>query len=379
MLKLGNTDINKGYLGNDEVNRAYLGGDIVLENRFISIWRTTTPNETITLPTPTNYRVDWGDGTITTDTNTHIYIVAGDYGVKINGIVTNFVFNDAGDKDKIISIENAGGLILGGDTFKGCFNLEYLKGKIRKPNASIGDCFFGCSVFNSDLLSLDTSDVNAITAVFREATLFNGDISNWDTSNAISLGSLFYQASSFNGDISSWDVSKVTSISTMMFRASSFNGDISSWNTENLVNCATAFQDAILFNSDIGGWDVSNVTQMQNMLRNTSFNYPLNLWDTSNVVNMSALFGLTVSFNQDISSWDFTSVRNMNGFMAGKGSEYDVNYMDNLYIKLDQDLNFSNMTNINLGFGSINYTSNGATARTSLINKGFIIQSGIQI
>ena len=374
-----NQEITEINFNGVDIDRVLFNGIEVFGNVFTSLWETTTANETITLPTPTNYQVDWGDGTITTNTNSHIYATANQYTIKINSDIIDFLFDNTGDKDKIISVENAGGLVLGGGTFFGCSNLQYVKGQFKKPSTSLANCFLGCSVFNIDLLSLDVSDVIAITSIFREATLFNGDISNWDTGEAISLGSLFYLASSFNGDISNWDVSNVTNIASMMFRASSFNGDISNWNTESLVNCATAFQDAILFNSDIGGWDVSNVTQMQNMLRNTSFDYPLNLWDTSNVVNMQLMFAGTLSFNQNISDWSFVSVTNINSFMTGKGSEYDTTYMDDLYIKLDQDLVFSNMVNVNIGFGSINYTSAGASARASLVNKGFIITSGIQV
>ncbi len=72
-------------------------------------------------------------------------------------------------------------------------------------------------------------------------------------------------------------------------------------------------------------------------------------------------------------------VTNMLGFMQFKGSGYDVNYMDSLYIKLDQDLVFANMVNVNISFGSINYTSAGASARASLVSKGFVITSGGQV
>ena len=363
-----------------DVSEAYFNNVLVFDSRFISTWRTTTANETITLPTPTNYEVDWGDGTSTTNANSHVYSIGGDYEIKIRGDINDFIFNNGGDKDKIISIENAGGLILTGDSLNGCSNLEYLKGKLKKPKASLGDCFKRCSVFNSDLLSLDTSDVTALTSTFREATLFNGDISNWNTSNAISIGSLFYQASSFDGDLSLWDVSKVTNMSSAFFSASSFSGDLSSWITTSLINCASVFLNAILFNSDIGSWDVSNVTQMQNMLRSTSFNYPLNLWDTSSVVNMQLMFAGTTSFNQRLDSWSFVSVTNINGFMTSKtDTDYNSNYLSDLLIKLDQDLVFANMVNVNLGFGTIKYDSTGVTAYNSLVAKGFIIQSGGQV
>ena len=376
MLKLGGSDIDNLYL-EGEVNSAYLGSTLVFDGVFTSIWRTTTDNESITLPTLTNYKVNWGDGTTTTDTNTHVYVTAGDYEVRIYGDVSDFIFNNTGDKDKIISISNYANSRISATAFYGCSNLSSISGKFDNPFGSLGACFRDCSVFNSDLSGLDVSNVTNLSTMFRGATLFNGDISNWDVSNVNNLGSLFYQASSFNGDISNWDVSKVSSMAAMMFSASSFNGDLSQWNTESLTNCATAFQDVVLFNSDIGGWKMGKVTQAQNMLRNTSFNYPLNLWDTSNIENMTLMFGFTTSFNQDISSWSFVSVTSMNNFMFGKTeNDYDAVYLSNLLIKLDQDLVFDNMVNINLGFGTIKYDSSGVAAHDSLVSKGFIVESG---
>lgn len=380
MLRLGNTEINA--LGNN-INKAYLGAVEVFGNVFVSLWETKSANETITLPTPTNYRVDWGDGTVTTNTNSHEYLTANQYTIKISGEITDFAFNNVGDKTKILNSENTGGLMLLGNSFYGCSNIEYINGNFKSPIGSLGNCFRGCSVFSSDLLGLDVSDVTNIGTIFREATLFNGDISNWQTGNVISLGQTFYQASSFNGDVSQWDVAKVTNMSAMMFQSSSFNGDISQWDTENLENCATAFQDAVLFDSDIGGWKVGKVTQMQNMLRNTSFNHPLNLWDTSKVTNMSLMFGFTTSFNQDISNWSFVSVIRIDSFMLGKtANDYDATYYDDLLIKWDNAIGgliFANMVNVNIGMGTIKYTVAGAAARASLVSKGFIISDGGQV
>ena len=95
---------------------------------------------------------------------------------------------------------------------------------------------------------------------------------------------------------------------------------------------------------------------------------------------MSLMFFLTTSFNQDISDWSFVSVTNMNNFMLLKtANDYNANYLSNLLIKLDQDLVFANMLNVNLGFGTIKYDSTGVTAYNSLVSKGFIIQSGGQV
>ena len=86
------------------------------------------------------------------------------------------------------------------------------------------------------------------------------------------------------------------------------------------------------------------------------------------------MFLLTTSFNQPLDSWSFVSVTNMSNFMLGKTeNDYDANYLSDLLIKLDQDLVFANMVNVNLGFGTIKYDSTGVTAYNSLVSKGFII------
>ena len=364
-----------------DVSEAYFNGALVFDaNQFVSTWRTTTANETITLPTPTNYTVNWGDGTITTDANSHEYATSGDYEIKISGEIDDFAFVSNGDKLKILDVSNNGGLYIIRGIFYGCENLSTIDNNMKSEDEFLTNIFRNCYEFNSDLSSLDTYNSNSFSSAFDNARLFNQDLSMWNTSKVTSLQSCFYQAYAFNGDISTWDVSKVTSMATAFFGTSSFNGDISNWVTTSLVSCATAFQDAVLFDSDIGGWDVSNVMQMQNMLRNTSFNHPLNLWDTSSVQNMKNLFAFTTAFNQNISSWSFVSVTDMSNFMLLKTeNDYDANYLSDLLIKLDQDLVFANMVNVNLGFGTIKYDSTGVTAYNSLVAKGFIIQSGGQL
>ena len=107
------------------------------------------------------------------------------------------------------------------------------------------------------------------------------------------------------------------------------------------------------------------------------FNQPLN-FDTSSADNMEQMFREARDFNQPINGWDFSNVTDMRDFMRSK-SNYDINYMDDLYIKLDQDLVFANMVNVDISFGTINYSSNGAAARASLVSKGFIITSGVEV
>ena len=78
---------------------------------FITTWRTTTASETITIPTfpgiTYNYDVDWGDGsTVTGQTGnaTHTYATAGDYVVQISGTFPRIYFNNSGDREKILEV-----------------------------------------------------------------------------------------------------------------------------------------------------------------------------------------------------------------------------------------------------------------------------------
>ena len=270
------------------VSNVYFNGSLVFGGSpalvgFVSTWKTTSNNETITLPTTIfNYEIDWGDGTITNNTNFHEYATAGTYVITMPENVTNYTFNFAGDNTKILSVENWGGFILQGAIFGGCSNLTNI--------TATDNPLLGVSVFRT----------------FRGCT--------------------------------------------------------------SLVQI-----------NGINNWNFSTVTNMQEAFRQTAFNDLMGDIDISNVTSLNATFQDQKTINQDISVWDYSSVTNMVNFMNGKGSEYNPLFMDNLYIKLDQDLVFANMVFPNISFGTINYTSAGAAARASLVSKGFIITSGGEI
>jgi len=401
-VKLGNTSINS--LG--VINKGYLGTIEIFGNVFISLWQTTMPNETITLPTLTNYRVDWGDGTVTTNTNSHIYATANQYTIKINGDITDFAFNNLGDKTKVLNVSKFGGLVVKDDFLYGCSNIDITATDLPTLTSDLNDAFQGCSslVFNNSVNNWDLSNTSILRSCFSGSS-FNQNINDWDVSNVTDLSnfvsfntqfnqplnnwvttsldtilSMFNGCSSFNQDLTNFDVSRCTSFATLFYNASSFNGNISNWNVSKVTLFNNLFRDAVVFNGDVNGWVTTALTNLTQTFRgSTNFNKPLSNWNTSKVTSMAFCFRDATSFNQDISSWSFVSVTNMSGFMENKGTEYDTTYMDNLYIKLDQDLVFANMTNVNINFGTINYTAAGAAARASLVSKGFIISSGTQV
>ncbi|HHX58317.1 MAG TPA: hypothetical protein GX706_00935 [Candidatus Moranbacteria bacterium] len=98
---------------------------------FVTVWKTNNPGTSnatsITIPTHGtgyNYDIDWTcDGTFdvigATGTETHDYGTAGTYTVCIRGQFPQIYFNNGGDRQKILEVQQWGGdsLALNGECF----------------------------------------------------------------------------------------------------------------------------------------------------------------------------------------------------------------------------------------------------------------------
>ena len=299
------------------------------QSEFITVWETTTDNESITIPTFTgetyDYTVDWGDGSAVesgqTGNATHTYATAGKYDVSITGTFPRIYFNYTGDRIKILEVKQWGNQAWTSmeKAFEGCRNLNITAADV--PDLTTVSSMK--SMFNDTNLSIannindwDVSNVTNMYSMFANTSI-NADIGAWDTSNVTYMGNMFSDATAFNQDISSWDTSKVTSMWSMFNDATAFNQDLSSWDTSKVTNMGSMFNDATAFNQDLSGWDTSNVTSMSYMFDGaTSFNQDISSWDTSNVTTMSSMFSRATAFNQDLSSWDTSSVTEMQWMFA---------------------------------------------------------------
>ncbi|MCP4093790.1 MAG: BspA family leucine-rich repeat surface protein, partial [Planctomycetes bacterium] len=294
----GGTDIDFGTVNVDIASAE----SVALATGFVTTWQTDNPgtsaSDTITIPIgsgTTNFTVFWGDGTSTDYTSgpaTHTYASAGTYTVAIVGDFPGVNFNDGGDGDKLLSVEQWGNIAWQdlNDAFDGAENLVI--------NASDAP---------------DLSGVTDLSEMFRGATSINQDISGWDTSNVTNMYRMFDSATAFNQDISTWNTSSVTNMQYMFRDADAFNQDISGWNTSSVTNMYGMFVKAGAFNQNIGGWDVSNVTNMWGMFYDAgASNGDISCWHTPRVTNTSRMFARAYAFNQDISGWNTSSVTNMN-------------------------------------------------------------------
>jgi surface protein len=395
------------------------------QNEFITTWKTDNPGTSnatsITIPNPlggtNSYDVDWtNDGTFddlaVNGSITHDYGAPGTYTVAIRGSYIQINFNDSGDKQKILSIEQWGDIVWDNmqNAFYGCTNL--INNATDAPDLSISTFFtyafaltpnfngdlsnwdvsnatymygmfagsgfngdvsnwdvsnvtdmqnmFLSSNFNGDISSWDVSSVTNMRQMFSSNTVFNGDISNWDVSNVTILTNMFNGASAFNGDLSNWNVSSVTDMSGMFANAQTFNSDISNWNVSNVTDMTALFARAQSFNGDISNWDVSNVTTMQNLFWTGIFNGDISNWDVSSVTNMSHMFyqetGASV-FNGDISNWDVSSVTNMSG-MFRNASVFNSDISSwNVSNVTDMDRMFNNASVFNQDLSSWDVSS----------------------
>jgi len=324
---------------------------------FITTWETTSPSESITIPTNSsetyNYAVDWGDGNIEsglTGDASHTYASAGTYTVSISGDFPRIYFRKIQDgvEDKIFTIQQWGDIEWTSmhEAFQGCSNLNITASD--SPNLSnvtdMSSMFVACLSLDADIGDWDVSNVENMNNLFFRAESFNADISGWNVSNVTDMSSMFSSAEIFNQNIGSWQVGNVVDMNSMFSRAHSFNQNIEGWDVSQVTDMSFMFLDAYAFNQPLNAWEVMNVTDMRSMFKkddffaseSSSFNQPLNSWDVSqvsdmnsmfsgaevfdqnidnwqvqNVTDMSQMFYKASAFNQDISTWDFSNVTNM--------------------------------------------------------------------
>ena len=316
----------------------------------ISEWRTTTPNETVTLPYQTNGTytgiIDWGDGTQSVnsyDNRTHTYATPGYYTITIYGRVRVFRFANAGDRTKLYRVFQWGSQFdvgVGGSHFHGCTNL----------NLSVV----------SDVLILYrpfvASNTQSFANMFRDCTSLTtiNRVNEWDTSNINNLQACFFVCPNFNSDVSSWNVSNVTIFQSCFASCTNFNQNIGSWNVSSATNMSFMFQNATNFNQNISTWNVSNVTNMLSMFQNAT------------------------NFNQNIGNWNVSNVTNFSAFMTGKTfSNYSTANYDALLIGWASR---PVKPNISIGFGTIKRTAAATAARlvlTSAPNLWTIVDGGL--
>lgn len=260
-----------------------------------------------------NFVVNWGDGTSDTITTWNqaqtikTYSSIGTYNIKITGTLVGWVFNNAGDRLKLLSINSWGNMRLGttqGSYFYGCANLVLtgVSDILDLTGTTIlSGCFRNCNQISTiaRINEWNVSNVTNMFQMFSGASIFNSNISNWNTTNVTNFGNLF-AFTAFNQNIGAWNVENGINFNSMFINASVFNQNISNWNTGKATNMREMFKGAIAFNQNIGAWNVSNVTNFVNFMNGktpatfstTNLDAIYNGWSSRPVKpNLSITFG----------------------------------------------------------------------------------------
>lgn len=294
-------------------------------NTFIGTWNTEnlggtgSPTKELVLPFAPGPLVDWQDGTVD-NLNAHTYAVGGPQTTIIEGAVTDWAFNNGGDKSKLTGVLRIGGVTIEQTgTFYGCDNLStWSSGFAPKVITTLNSTFRDTPLFNGNINNWNVSAATDATRTFSGAEIYNQQLNLWDTSNFTTLFFTFQFALKFNKDINSWNVASVTNMIATFSGAIEYNQQLNLWNTGNVTLMSAMFDTALSFNQEIGVWDTSNVTDTQDMFLDApAFNGNISAWNTGNVTNTSAMFQNATSFNQAIGSWDVANVTDMSRMFSG--------------------------------------------------------------
>lgn len=177
-----------------------------------------------------NAIIHWGDATTSTITAyndpdlTHVYSVGGIYQIRIESATGEFghiLFNNGGDKLKIISIDQWGTIPFGNfdRSFYGCSNL--IANYTDAPNLSglaptgMFAFFRNCVLWNGGVVGWDFSNITRTARMYMGCTIFNQPLLI-DTSSLQDANLMLDACPNFDQDLSSWDITQVTNFSNFL-------------------------------------------------------------------------------------------------------------------------------------------------------------------
>lgn len=373
---------------------------LLQDNAFVTTWNTEnvgSATKTIVIPTSSigtySCTVDWGDGKTNYMTTyndaawTHLYASTGTYTIKIYGKFVGIVFNNTGDKLKLLTVQkwgpgfrigtNQGAYFSGctnltikatdvlnlsgttslyqaflsctsittipninqwdtseitnmSQTFKGCTSFNQNLNTFQTVNVTtMSDMFYGCTSFNGSVAGFNTANVTLMLGVFFNCSAFNQSVSNFNTAAVTQMNSMFGGCSSFNQSVSNFNTALVTNMINMFNGATVFNQSVANFNTANVTNMASMFQNCSAFDQAVNGFNTAKVTTMNSMFSGcTVFNSVVSNFDTALVTNMSSMFQYCTLFNKDVSAFNIAKLANASNMFASSG--FSLNQYDKL-------------------------------------------------
>lgn len=289
-----------------------------------------TPSDTFRIPANApgetyNYRVDWGDGVITsnhTGDAEHTYAIGGVKEIKIYGEFPRFYFNGGGDRRKLLSVLDWGDIKYStnqSNAFTGCENLTFIA---TDENAWYNGITFGSQTFQN----------NSLTSLPYNMTL-----------DSLINGQLMFQNNS------------LTSLPDVMTLSSLINGT-----NMFLNNSLTSLPDVMSLNSLAGG---------SYMFYNNSLTVLPDEMELSNLTSGGFMFA-----NNLITSAMGLKLHNIIiGMSFMSGADLPVSQYSDILIDIEANNPNDNVT---IHFGSSKHNVPAAVAKRELLNRGWTITDG---
>ena len=260
-----------------------------------------------------DFSIDWGDGTMSTNIQNFavkVYDKPGLKKIKIYGLVKGTSFCPTrGNQGEVVSIDH-----WGDNQWR---LLDFMFANCKKP------------------IAINASDTPDFRRVYSARSMFENyevpsdqavDISEWNFGSIPDMTTMFRGAKSYPKGMSSLNTGSLTKASYMFENAWNLTQNINSWNMSKVTNMEGMFKRSHI-NPDISNWNTRSVTTMEAMfLYAQSFNQNIGNWDTRSVVNMSGMFKSASSFNQNIGNWDIGNVKFLYSFLGAASSFSTENY-----------------------------------------------------
>ena len=199
----------------------------------------------VTAKSAAAYYVDWGDGGAeeeftTTGNKDHTYASSGTYQVKVRGGLTALAFNNAGDKLKLMSIDQWGDIAWSSMTlaFRGCSNLSgtYLDNPNTAAVTDMSYMFSGCAAFNQSVANFNTAAVTTMYAMFNGCSAFNQSVANFNTAAVTTMFAMFSGCAAFNQSVANFNTAAVTDMSYMFSGCSAFKQSLATFSLASVTD-----------------------------------------------------------------------------------------------------------------------------------------------
>lgn len=268
--------------GITSANQTFVGLHAVIENsdNYVAFLFTTSAGQ---------YRVDWGDGTITLHNSNTIAQYQYNYAAISNSTLTTF-----GYKQSMITVTAVSGNLL-----TCSFQQRYVTSPIQNQIYSTG--FLDC------ILSMP----NATSIIFGGSTVRHTYVQRFDVKTIGSVTSLIqmFQNCLSLKSIPLFNTASVTSMQ-QMFNSCGIQ-TVPLFNTASVTNMSSMFNGSSIQNVPL--FNTAAVTTMAQMFNNCASLQSLPLFNTVSVTTMSIMFASCVSLNS-IPALVTTSVSNFSLF-----------------------------------------------------------------